>query len=105
MKSAIQRALAQQDIGKAFDHYLRVAGAVIAADFVREMDACMQRIDLFPEAGSLRYADLLDVQGLRFSIIEHFPYLVFYFERPDSLDIIRVLHQHQNIPGIFVEQA
>jgi len=105
MKSAIQRALAQQDIGKAFDHYLRVAGTAIAADFVREMDACMQRIERFPEAGSLRYADLLDVEGLRFSIIERFPYLVFYFERPDYLDIVRVLHQHQDTPGIFVEQA
>ena len=78
---------------------------MIAADFVREMDACMQRIERFPEAGSPRYADLLDVEGLRFSIIERFPYLVFYFERPDCLDIVRVLHQHQDIPGIFVEQA
>ena len=49
MKPAIQRALAQQDIAKAFDHYLRVAGAVIAADFVQEMDACMQRIERFPD--------------------------------------------------------
>ena len=53
----------------------------------------------------MRYADFLDVEGLRFSIIERFPYLVFYFERPDYLDIVRVLHQHQDIPGIFVEQA
>ena len=78
---------------------------MIAADFVREMDACMQRIGRFPEAGSLRYTDLPDVEGLRFSIIERFPDLVFCFERPDDLDIVRVLHQHQNIPGIFVEQA
>lgn len=105
MKSAIQRALAQQDIAKAFDHYLSAAGTVIAADFVQEIDACMQRIERFPAAGSLRYADLLDVKGLRFSVIERFPYLVFYFERADGVDIVRVLHQHQDIPGIFEEQA
>ena len=77
MKPAIQRALAQQDIDKAFDHYLGVAGTEIAVDFVRELDACMQRIEQFPGAGSPRYAELLDVEGLRFSIIERFPYLVF----------------------------
>lgn len=104
MKRAIQRALAQQDIVKAFDHYLNVAGAALAVDFVQEIDACLQRIEHFPEAGSPRYAELLDVAGLRFSVLERFPYLVFYFERTDCVDIVRVLHQQQDIPGVLVEQ-
>ena len=103
MKSAIQRAQAQRDITQAFDHYLGTAGAVIAIDFVQEIDACMQRIERFPAAGSLRYADLLDIQGLRFSVIERFPYLVFYFERADYVDIVRVLHQRQDIPDVLGE--
>ncbi len=103
MKCAIQRALAQQDIVKAFDYYLTAASAPVAADFVREIDACMQRIEQFPEAGSPRYASILDVEGLRFLIAERYPYLVFYFERPDYADIVRVLHQHQDIPGILME--
>lgn len=103
MKHALQRALAQQDIAKAFDHYLSVAGHATATDLVREIDACMQRIERFPEAGSPRYAGLLDVEGLRFAVVTRFPYLVFYFERPECLDIVRVLHQHQDIPGTLVE--
>ena len=99
MKRAVQRALAQQDISDAFDHYLSVASAVIATDFVLEFDACMQRIERFPGAGSLRYAELLDVDGLRFVIVNRYPYLVFYFERPDHLDVVRVLHQLQDIPA------
>ena len=104
MKRALQRTLAQQDITKAFDYYLSAASPATAIDFVSEMDACMQRIERFLEAGSPRYADLLNIEGLRFAVVTRFPYLVFYFEWPDYLDIVRVLHQHQDIPGIFVEQ-
>ena len=103
MKRAVQRALAQQDIGKAFDHYLTTASASVATDFVREIDTCMRRIERFPEAGSPCYASILDVEGLRFRVVERFPYLVFYFERPDVVDIVRVLHQHRDIPEILVE--
>ena len=103
MKPAIQRAQAQRDVTQAFDYYLDTAGTAIAIDFVQDMDACMQRIERFPAAGSPRYADLLDVEGLRFSVIERFPYLVFYFERADYVDIVRVLHQRQDIPHVLGE--
>ena len=101
MKPAIQRALAQEDIGRAFDYYLSASSAAIASQFIREIDACVQRIEHFPSAGSLRYAELLDVEGLRFSVVERFPYLFFYFEQTDHVDIVRVLHQHQDVPAIF----
>jgi toxin ParE1/3/4 len=105
MKRALQRTLAQQDIAKAFDYYLRAAGPAVAIDYVHEMDACMQRIERFPEAGSTRYASLLDIDGLRFAVVTRFPYLVFYLERTDYVDIVRVLHQHRDIPDAFDEQA
>jgi toxin ParE1/3/4 len=101
MKRAQQRTLAQQDIAKAFEYYLGAAGPATAIDFVSEIDACTQRVERFPEAGSPRYAGLLDIKGLRFAVVTRFPYLVFYFERADHVDIVRVLHQHQDIPGIF----
>ena len=103
MKPAIQRALAQRDITQAFEHYFGTAGSAIAADFVQEMDACMQRIERFPAAGSPRYSVLLDVEGLRFSVVERFPYLVFYLEREEYVDIIRVLHQRLDIPDVLGE--
>jgi toxin ParE1/3/4 len=102
MKRALQRTLAQQDITQAFDYYLGAAGPATAVDFVNEIDVCVQRIERFPEAGSPRYADLLNIEGLRFAVVTRFPYLVFYFERPDYVDIVRVLHQHQDIPGILI---
>jgi len=62
----------------------------------------MQRIEHFPGAGSLRYAELIEVDGLRFGIVNRYPYLVFYFERPDHLDVVRVLHQLQDNPAILL---
>lgn len=101
MKRAIQSALAQQDIGNAFDYYLGFASATTATDFVLAMDASMRNIERFPASGSLRYAELLGVDGLRFSLVERFPYLVFYFERTDHVDVVRVLHQHQDVPTLL----
>lgn len=103
MKHAIQRALAQQDIGNAFDHYLSVASPAVATDFVFELDACMQHIERFPGAGSLRYAELLDLEGLRCTVVNRFPYFIFYVERDDCLDVVRVLHQHRDIPELLWE--
>ncbi len=103
MKRVIQRTLAQQDIVTAFDHYLAEAGVPVAADFVRAIDDCMQCIERFPEAGSPRYAELLDVEGLRFAVVERFPYLMFYLEQADYVDVVRVLHQRQDIPALLVE--
>jgi len=75
MTCAIQRALAQQDIGDAFDHYLSVASAATATDFILAFDACVHRIEHYPRADSLYYAELLDVDGLRFAVVNRYPYL------------------------------
>ena len=103
MKRAIQRARAQQDIVAAFEYYLAEAGGAVAAAFVQALDACMTHIEQFPQAGSPRYAELLDIEGLRFVLIERFPYAVFYFERADNVDVVRVLHQHRDIPAMLAQ--
>lgn len=103
MKCAILRERAEADINAAFDHYLSVAPAKIATNFVLEVDACMRRVEQFPAAGSPRYAELLDLDGLRSVVVERFPYIVFYVERDDCVDVIRVLHQHQDLPAVLQE--
>ena len=50
----------------------------MATDFVFELDACMPHIERFPGAGSLRYAELLDLGGLRCAVVNRFPHLIFY---------------------------
>jgi hypothetical protein len=51
-----------------------------------------------PAAGSPRYAHELNLPGLRFWPLACNPRLVFYVERPDHIDVWRVLHGTRDIP-------
>lgn len=44
----------------------------------------------------------LNIPGLRFWPLTRFPYLVFYVERDDHIDIWRVLHEQRDIPAWLV---
>jgi toxin ParE1/3/4 len=52
-----------------------------------------------PGVGSMRYAELLQFPGLRFCPVKRFPYLIFFVEREDHVDVWRVLHGRTNIPA------
>jgi toxin ParE1/3/4 len=101
VKPIIQRALAQADIVRAFDHYLFEATADVARALVLEIEASLRSIAQFPGAGSPRYAAPLSIDNLRFVIVERFPYLVFYIDRDDRIEVLRVLHQHRDMPAIL----
>jgi len=52
-----------------------------------------------PGMGSPRYAEVSLVRGVRMLAIKDFEnYLLFYLEREDSVDVIRVLHGARDIP-------
>jgi toxin ParE1/3/4 len=101
VKPVVQRALAQDDIVRAFDHYLLEASADVARALLLEIEASMHAIARFPGAGSVRYATPLLIEGLRFVIVERFPYLMFYLDREDRIEVLRVLHQHRDMPAIL----
>jgi toxin ParE1/3/4 len=52
-----------------------------------------------PATGSQRYAHELDLPGLRSWPLKRYPYLIFYVERDDHLDVWRVLHGERDIPA------
>ena len=66
------------------NHDLR-AGMLAAFPQVKPMDG-----------GFVQYA--LDLPGLRSWPLKRFPYLVFYVEHADHVDVWRVLHQNRDIP-------
>jgi len=41
----------------------------------------------------------LNLPGLRFWPLTHYPHLVFYMEADDHIDVWRVLHGEQDIPA------
>jgi toxin ParE1/3/4 len=99
MKPIVLRLAAETDIDHAFAYYLTEAGADTASHFVDEVGVAMRHIALHPATGSPRYGQLCDVPGLRSWLLQRFPYTVLYLERDEHLDVLRVLHQHADIPA------
>ncbi len=94
----VARSLATQDLRDAAAHYAAEAGAATARRFIDAAEQAFTIIARQPRIGSPRYAVELDWPGLRTHPIARFPYLVFYVEQADHLDVLRVLHAHRDIP-------
>ncbi len=99
IKPVILRVLAEQDIEQASFHYQSEGGEVLALDFIEEAEQTFRRISRNPAIGSPRYAFELGLEGLRAWPLRRFPYLVFYIEQPDAVDVWRVLHGQRDIPA------
>jgi toxin ParE1/3/4 len=99
IKPAVLRARAEADIDAIVNHYLAEAGVAVALAFTDALDRAIRHVERSPATGSLRYGDQSGQPGLRFWPIRRFPHLVFYFERTDSVDVVRVLHGSRDVPA------
>lgn len=99
IKPVIQRARARQDVDAALEHYLTEAGERIALAFVATLEQAYGHLARHPASGSPRYSHELDLPGLRAWTLARFPYLVFYFERDDHIDVWRVLNMRCDVPA------
>ena len=104
-KPVITREQAQRDIDEAIDYYLKEAGDRVALRFIDAVEAAFRSIGQAPAAGSPRYAYELNLPGLRTRLLKRFPYLVFYVETADHIDVWRVLHAKRDIPAWLQEPA
>ena len=98
-KAVIPRELASRDVDEAIDHCLGEGAVKAALDFVEALEKAYTHIARQPASGSPRYAHELNLPGLRCWPLTRFPYLVFYFERDDCVDVWRVLHGQRDIPA------
>ena len=92
------RRLAADDVDTAIDHLLTEAGADVAVRFIDAVERAMQHVGRHPHSGSLRFSYFLDIPELRAWPLTQFPYLVFYVEHNDEIDVWRVLHTGRDIP-------
>jgi len=99
VKGIVPRELASKDVEEAIDHYLVEATAKVALGFVDELEKAYAHIARFPASGSPRYAHQLGLADLRFWPLGRYPYLVFYVERDEHIDVWRVLHEQRDIPA------
>ena len=99
------RELANRDVDAVIEHYLNEASEKVALGFIDELQKTFARISTNPRIGSPRYAHELDLPDLRFKAISRYPYLVFYVERDDCIEVWRVLHGERDIPaGLWTVQ-
>lgn len=96
VKPVVLRAQARQDVEAAIDFYAREGGEAVALRFIGELEVS---IGARRAAGSPRLGQELGLAGVRSRLVRRFPFLIFYVERPDVVDVWRVLHARRDIPS------
>lgn len=91
-KPSIPREQANRDVDDAITYYMNEHAEQAALGLVGALEDAYTFLGRHPAAGSSRYAHELDLPGLRTWPLARFPYLVFYVEREDHVDVWRVLH-------------
>jgi toxin ParE1/3/4 len=104
-KPVLLRRLAAIDVDAAIDYYAREAGAAVALRFVGALERAYERIGRAPAIGSLRYAQELSLPGIRIRRVAGFPYLIFYVEKAEAVEVWRVLHARRDIPAWLQESS
>ena len=104
-KPIVPREQANCDVDAALAYYLSEAGEAVALGFIDALEKAYTHIGRHPATGSLRYAHELNLPGLRAWPLAHHPYLVFYVERPDHIDVWRMLHGQRDIPAWMQEPS
>jgi toxin ParE1/3/4 len=102
-KAVIPRELAIRDVEAAIDHYRAEAPTDVTLSFVEALEQGYAHIGRYPASGSGRFSHELNIPGLRSWPLEQFPYVLFYIEREDHIDVWRVLHGQRDIPTWMVE--
>ncbi|MGR4973784.1 type II toxin-antitoxin system RelE/ParE family toxin [Pseudomonas sp. LARHCG127] len=97
-KPVIPRALASQDVEDAINYYLGEQAEQAALNFIDALENAYTHISRHPASGMSRYAHELDISGLLCWPLKRYPYLVFYVERDEHIDVWRVLHAMRDIP-------
>lgn len=92
MPNAISKRLewtrrARSDLDSIFTYYAEVAPALIAAQSIDAIRAQAHKICRNPEAYRR------GKHGTRECVMQRFPYTLVYRIRPDTIEILRVLHQ------------
>ena len=97
-KHVIPRAQASADVEATVEHYLSENAADAALGFIDALEQAYRHIGLHAATGSPRYGHALGIPSLRTWSLTRYPFLVFYVEAADHIDVWRVLHTRRDIP-------
>lgn len=92
----VYRETAAEDLRNAAQYYAEQEQD-LSLKFLDAVDEAAAFIADFPAAGSTRFSELLSLQKVRHHSLKVFPYIFFYVETADSIEVLRVLNTHQDI--------
>ncbi len=98
-KRIVPRELARQDVDEAIQYYADEAGEGAALGFVDALEQAYRLIAARPATGSPLHGHALGLPGLRSRRLKRYPYMIFYIDRDDHVDVWRVLHEQRDIPA------
>jgi toxin ParE1/3/4 len=104
VKPVIPREQANRDVEDAIEYYLKEGSATAALGLVDALEDAYGLTGRHPGVGASRYAYELDIPGLRSWPLPRFPYLIFYVELDDRVDVWRVVHGRRDVPASLREQ-
>ncbi len=97
-KNVVPREQADHDANEAIVSYRDSVSERVPMRFVDALEESYAYLIDHSGAGSPRYSHELDIPGLRFWRLTGYPYLVFYIETVDVVDVWRVLHEERDLP-------
>lgn len=105
IKPVILRDLAARDVDEAVAYFLEEASVQVAMRFIDALERAYTHVGQHPASGSGRPAQELDLPGVRSWPLDRFPYVVFYVEREDHVDVWRILHGRRDVPAWLREPS
>lgn len=98
-KPIVPREQANRDVEEAVAYYLSEDAPQAALGFVAALEDAYAHIASHPGTGLPHWGHELRLPGLRAWQLSGYPYLVFYLERAEHIDVWRVLHGQRDIPA------
>jgi len=102
-KPVVPRYQACRDVDEAVAYYLAESAEVAALGMIDALEKAYLHISRHPATGSPRYAHESNLPGLRSWPVARYPYLIFYVEHTDHIDVWRVLNWQRDIPAWMQE--
>ena len=102
MKAVVVRPAAAREVDDAAAYYA-AQNPPLGEALYDEVDRALALLAERPGLGSTRYQHVRSDRP-RMWPIGRFPYLVFYLEHHDRIEIIRFLHAHRDLPIALRDQ-
>jgi toxin ParE1/3/4 len=100
LKRCVLRPRAREDRRTELRHYREEAGERVSLRLVDAMREALEALSRHPAMGSPLLGRALGVEGLRTWRVIGFPLTFWYFERPDHVDVVRLVGQRQDPAGL-----